>query len=66
MEKSENKKSKSSKEYMSNFYSKHPEKRSEKIMCELCGGEYTYNNKSKHMKTKRHLTVAEFIKMKNI
>ena len=63
-EKTEIKTKKSNKEYISNFYFNNPEKLTEKIICEFCGGEYTYNNKSKHMKSKRHIEVTNFIKNK--
>jgi hypothetical protein len=37
------------------FYSNNEEKVKKKHKC-MCGGVFTYFNKSKHIKTKRHLS----------
>ncbi len=42
------------KKYNKNFMEKHKERLKQKTVCELCKGEYSYYNKSKHNKTKRH------------
>ena len=43
------------KKYNQTFMEKHKEKLRVKNQCFLCKGEYSYYNKSKHNKTKRHL-----------
>jgi hypothetical protein len=42
------------KKYNLNFYEKHKEEIRARVECELCGGFYTYYNKSSHNKTARH------------
>ena len=42
------------KQYNSTFYEKNHERIHETVSCSLCKGEYTYYNKSRHMKTKKH------------
>lgn len=38
----------------------------QKIQCSICGGSYSYFNKSSHCKTKKHLNMIEIInKIKN-
>lgn len=44
-----------SKLYNDNFRHKHEYKIKEKIKCEVCGGTYTYFNKSKHNNTTKHI-----------
>lgn len=41
-------------EYYENFVSKNKDKINIKCFCEVCGGRYTYYNKSSHNKTKKH------------
>lgn len=41
--------------YYEKFKEKNDEKIHQKKICEVCGGSYTYFNKSKHNKTKKHL-----------
>jgi len=48
-----------SKKYYQNFKDKHNEIIKKKFTCELCGGKYTYFNKSHHLKTKKHLKTVE-------
>lgn len=50
------------KNYYENFKNKNVDKIKEKSVCEICGGSYTYFNKSSHMKTKRHLNCVEMWK----
>lgn len=50
---------KTRKEYCDRFYEVHPELKTKKFKCADCGHEYSYFNKSKHMKTKIHLLVVE-------
>jgi hypothetical protein len=42
-------------QYNRTFMKKHHDMLSQKKTCIDCKGEYSYYNKSKHMKTKRHL-----------
>ena len=60
-----NKKQKN-KEYSINFITTHKEKIKEKILCPICYSSYTYFNKSKHNKTKRHLTLLNVKNTKNV
>lgn len=41
--------------YNRKFIEKNTEKIHTKHICEVCCGSYTYFNKSKHLKSKRHL-----------
>jgi hypothetical protein len=43
------------KKYNRKFCETHSEKIHAKTECEICGGSFTYFNKSKHLKTQRHL-----------
>lgn len=52
------------KNHLKNFYERHPEKKSVKIVCAECGNTYLYCNKSKHLKTKLHTLISE--KLKNL
>jgi len=42
------------KKYYDNFKNKNGQRLKEKFICDICGGSYTYFNKSHHSKTKRH------------
>lgn len=42
-------------DYNKKFMEKNKEKIMEKQKCEICCGSYTYFNKSKHLKSKKHL-----------
>jgi hypothetical protein len=42
------------KEYNKTFMEKHAERLKNKTICSICKGQYSYYNKSKHNKTKRH------------
>jgi hypothetical protein len=57
----------SDKEYQEQYYinnkEKKNEKRKHKIVCE-CGGEYSYNNKSQHFKTKKHQNYIQSLEIK--
>jgi len=44
-------------DYYKNFKNKHKEDINKKIVCEICGGSYSYFNKSGHLKTKKCQTV---------
>jgi len=46
---------KTKKEYYDNFINKNKERIDKQVKCDLCGGTYTYFNKSKHNNTKKHL-----------
>ena len=50
-----------SKGYNKKFYATNKEKVSEKHICEICKGSYTYFNSSAHKKTKKHLKWATTI-----
>ena len=41
--------------YYRNWYDKNTDKLREKNQCEVCLGIYTFMNKSKHNKTKKHM-----------
>jgi len=45
------------KKYNNNFMEKNKDKIKLKIVCDVCCGSYTYYNKSKHMKSKKHLNL---------
>jgi hypothetical protein len=40
--------------YYKKFIEKNKDKIHEKITCEVCSGKYTYFNKSRHLKSKKH------------
>ena len=42
------------KEYYTNFKAKHTDIIKQKINCDLCGGKYTYFNRSHHEATLKH------------
>ena len=44
------------------WYMKNKEKMHESIKCKICGGRYTYYNKSHHIKSKKHTGVLEKLK----
>jgi hypothetical protein len=44
------------KEHKKEYYKNHKEQLNKKIICEICGGKYTYVSKSKHLKTKKHIS----------
>lgn len=46
--------------YHNTFMKKNEEKIKQRIICESCYGKYTYFNKSKHNKSKRHITAVQF------
>ena len=50
---------KNSSKYVRKFIEKNKEKINTKIQCPICYSSYTYFNKSKHYKTKRHLILEE-------
>jgi hypothetical protein len=45
------------KKYNSKFMDKNREKIHQKIVCDVCCGSYSYYNKSKHMKSIKHLNL---------
>lgn len=47
------------KNYIKKFIEKNKERIKEKTECPICYSTYTYFNKSKHIKTKRHLKCLE-------
>jgi hypothetical protein len=48
-----------SKKYIQTFLNKNASKVKEKITCEICCGSYTYFNKSKHIRSKKHISLVE-------
>jgi hypothetical protein len=46
-------------EYYLGFKDKNKDKINQKVDCEICGGSFTYFNKSRHVKTSRCLKVKE-------
>lgn len=48
-----------SKKYIQTFLNKNASKVKEKITCEICCGSYTYFNKSKHIRSKKHIAIVE-------
>lgn len=48
-----------SKKYIQTFLNKNASKVKEKITCDICCGSYTYFNKSKHIRSKKHLLLVE-------
>ena len=48
-----------SKKYIQTFLLKNSDKIKEKITCNICCGSYTYFNKSKHIRSKKHLLLVE-------
>lgn len=44
----------SNKKYYTNFKNKHIDEIKQKTKCDLCGGCYTYFNKSHHEKSNKH------------
>ena len=63
--KKENKilKQKDYKKHYKNFVLKNDDKIHNIVKCDLCGGHYTYFNKSRHLKTLKH---KQYIDQKNI
>jgi transcription initiation factor IIE alpha subunit len=53
------------KEYYYAFKEANGDKLKEKITCPECNGKYDYFNKSKHIKTQKHILNAELNKLKN-
>ena len=45
--------------YYETFKNKHIDIIHKKIICETCGGKYTYFNKSRHLKLKKHIDAVE-------
>jgi len=48
-----------SSKYNKTFMEKNNEKIYKKQVCPICYGSYTYFNKSKHLKSKRHIILTE-------
>jgi hypothetical protein len=46
------------KRYNKSFAEKHPDRIHAKNVCEVCCGTFTYYNKSKHLKTRRHIAMV--------
>jgi hypothetical protein len=47
------------KQYHKKFIEKNADKLKEKTICSVCCGSYTYFNKSKHIKSKRHINLLD-------
>lgn len=45
--------------YYKNWYEKNGEKLREKSHCEVCLGTFSFMNKSKHCKTKKHMDAVK-------
>jgi hypothetical protein len=41
--------------YNYTFMKKNTDEIHKQICCDICGGQYTYFNKSRHMKTRKHM-----------
>ena len=50
-------------QYYLNFISKHQV--NDKVVCDICYGSFSYYNKSKHNKTKRHLEAIKAREQQN-
>jgi methyl coenzyme M reductase alpha subunit len=48
--------------YHKKYYELNKEKFKQKIHCDVCGGNYLYSNRSKHMNTKKHRRVHNELK----
>jgi len=49
-------------EYNRRFIEKNAERIHTKTVCDVCCGSYTYFNKSKHLKSARHIRLVERIR----
>lgn len=47
------------------FIAKNADKLKQTINCEICGGRYTYYNKSRHERIEKHTHVANLLKKFN-
>ena len=45
--------------YYENFKNKHKDDINKKLSCNICGGSYSYFNKSGHLKTKKCIAVKQ-------
>jgi hypothetical protein len=52
--------------YFNRFLEKNKDRLREQIECPICYGTFTYFNKNKHNKSKRHLRMAEKQKEKEL
>jgi hypothetical protein len=50
--------------YNKNFMEKNRDKINEKKICDICCGSYSYYNKSKHMKSLKHLNLLNKLNTK--
>ena len=66
LKKNELKKKYDSKAYNKKFYAKNKEKVSEKHICLICKGSYTYFNSSAHKKTQKHIKWMNVISEINV
>ena len=57
---------KAQQKYYKNFTEKNKDKIIEKHTCEACGGSYTYFNKTKHNKSKKHQMGFENQRLKTL
>jgi hypothetical protein len=55
-----------SNDYVKRFIARNKDRLKEKILCPICNNTYTYFNKSKHNKTKLHLTVLSLLKTNKV
>ena len=49
------------KNYIKEFYIKHPEKLTQTFICDLCSGKYKYCNKNHHNNTIKHKNALRII-----
>jgi hypothetical protein len=61
----ENTKKYDTKKYYETFREKNKNSVCCSIVCEICGGKYSYFNKSHHQKSKKHLKALELNELKN-
>jgi len=61
-----NKTNKNKKDYFKKFVDGNKDKVKEQVMCDVCGGSYTYFNKSHHKKSQRHLKSLQIIQNKDM
>jgi hypothetical protein len=49
------------KKYYQQFKETNKDKLNERVKCDICGGSYTYFNKSKHIQTKKHKKLHDYV-----
>lgn len=59
------KEKKTKKDHFKKFMNENKDKIKEQMNCDICGGSYTYFNKSHHNKSQRHLKSLQIIQNKD-